>query len=242
MDDGTRIKLRLTIDRNTRSAVFDFTGTGSEVYGNTNAPESITRSAIIYSLRSLVKSDIPLNSGCLRPVQILIPPRSILSPSPTSAVVGGNVETSQRLVDVILKPFKYVAASQGTMNNFLFGNERLTYYETIAGGSGAGEGFNGSTCQCHMTNTRITDLEVLETRYPVCLEQFKIRAGSGGNGRYRGGDGVIREFLFFEAMHVSILSERRVFAPYGMLGGQSGERGMNILMQDGTAKSMGSKS
>jgi 5-oxoprolinase (ATP-hydrolysing) len=138
MDDGTRIKLRLTIDRSSRTAVFDFTGSGSEVYGNTNAPESITRSAIIYSLRSLIKSEIPLNSGCLRPVRIIVPPKSILSPSPGSAVVGGNVETSQRLVDVILKPFKFVAASQGTMNNFLFGTEKLSYYETIAGGSGAG--------------------------------------------------------------------------------------------------------
>lgn len=192
MDDGTRIKLRLTIDRVNRSAIFDFTGTGSEVYGNTNAPESITRSAIIYSLRSLIKSEIPLNSGCLRPVTIIIPPKSILSPSLTSAVVGGNVETSQRLVDVILKPFKFVAASQGTMNNFLFGNEKLTYYETIAGGSGAGEGFNGNTCQCHMTNTRITDLEVLEARYPVCLEQFRIRQGSGGKGKFQGGNGIVR--------------------------------------------------
>ena len=161
MDDGTPIQLQLTIDRVQRSAVFDFTGTGIEVLGNTNAPKSITKSAILYCLRSLIGEDIPLNSGCLVPLSIIIPENSILSPSKEAAVVGGNVETSQKLVDLIFKPFNFVACSQGTMNNFLFGTDHFCYYETICGGSGAGQGFNGTTIQCHMTNTRITDIESL---------------------------------------------------------------------------------
>ena len=161
MDDGTPLELQLTIDRIKKSAVFDFTGTGSEVLGNTNAPKSITRSAILYCLRSLIGQEIPLNSGCLMPLQIIIPENTILSPSKEAAVVGGNVETSQKLVDLILKPFKFVACSYGTMNNFIFGNEHLCYYETICGGSGAGPSFNGKTIQSHMTNTRITDVESL---------------------------------------------------------------------------------
>ena len=152
------IALKLTIDRRDRSAVFDFTGTGKEVLGNTNTPRSITKSAILYSLRSLIGKDIPLNSGVLVPLKIIIPDGSILSPSKEAAVVGGNVETSQKLVDLILKPFNYVACSQGTMNNFIFGTDKITYYETICGGTGAGDGWNGTTIQCHMTNTRITDI------------------------------------------------------------------------------------
>ena len=192
MDDGTPLSLKLTIDRGERKAIFDFTGTGPEVKANTNAPRAITKSAIIYSLRSLIQSEIPLNAGCLRPVQIIIPENCILSPSQTAAVVGGNVETSQKLVDLILKPFGYVACSQGTMNNFLFGNEKYCYYETICGGSGGGKGFEGRTVQCHMTNTRITDVEHLEDVYPVVLLAFKKRKDSGGKGKYRGGDGVTR--------------------------------------------------
>lgn len=192
MDDGTPITLALTIDRNQRQAVFDFTGTGFEVVGNTNAPRSITRSAILYCLRALIKEEIPLNSGCLRPLAILIPDHSILSPSKEAAVVGGNVETSQKVVDLILKPFQFVACSQGTMNNFLFGNNKCSYYETICGGSGAGKDFNGTTIQCHMTNTRITDVESLEKTYPVIVREFNQRAGSGGRGKHTGGNGVIR--------------------------------------------------
>ena len=161
MDDGTPLKLKLTLDRNKKSAIFDFTGTGPEVLGNTNAPRAITRSAVLYCLRSLIGKEIPLNSGCLIPIEIIIPENSILSPSKNAAVVGGNVETSQKLTDLILKPFNYVACSQGTMNNFLFGNKSCSYYETICGGSGAGDGFQGKTIQCHMTNTRITDVEHL---------------------------------------------------------------------------------
>lgn len=206
MDDGTELRLKLTIDRKKRSAVFDFTGTGPQILGNTNAPYSITRSAILYSLRSLIGKDIPLNSGCLEPIEIIIPVESILSPSKNSAVVGGNVETSQRIVDLILKPFGVVAASQGTMNNFLFGNNTISYYETIAGGSGAGDGFDGKTCQVHMTNTRITDVEHLEQKYPVILREFGIRKDSGGKGKYCGGNGIVREFIFLQPLQVSILS------------------------------------
>ncbi len=160
-------------------------------------------------------------------------------------MVGGNVETSQRIVDLILKPFGVVAASQGTMNNFLFGNNTISYYETIAGGSGAGDGFDGKTCQVHMTNTRITDVEHLEQKYPVILREFGIRKDSGGKGKYCGGNGVVREFIFLQRLQVSILSERRVFRPYGMKGGKAGERGVNWLIKnsekDGVKRSLGSK-
>jgi len=192
MDDGTPIELKLTIDRKNKTAIFDFHGTGKEVLANTNTPKSITRSAILYSLRSLIGQDMPLNSGVLIPIEILIPDGSILSPSKNAAVVGGNVETSQKLVDLILKPFNHVACSQGTMNNFLFGTDKTAYYETICGGTGAGDGWHGTTVQCHMTNTRITDVESLEKTYPVILEKFKERKGSGGRGKFNGGNGVVR--------------------------------------------------
>ncbi|KAI7906358.1 Hydantoinase B/oxoprolinase-domain-containing protein [Cokeromyces recurvatus] len=244
MDDGTPIHLRVTIDPDKGTAVFDFEGTGPEVYGNTNAPESVCHSAIIYCIRCLVNQSIPLNSGCLEPITIKIPTNSILSPSERCAVVGGNVLTSQRLVDVVLKAFEACAASQGCCNNLTFGKggkDETTgktttgwgYYETIAGGSGAGATWNGqSGVHTHMTNTRITDPEILERRYPVILHRFAIRPHSGGEGLYRGGDGVIREIEFLEdGIQVSILSERRVFKPYGLAGGEDGERGLNIWIR-----------
>ncbi|KAG1152022.1 hypothetical protein G6F37_002401 [Rhizopus arrhizus] len=244
MDDGTPIHLRVTIDAKKGTALFDFEGTGPEVYGNTNAPESVCHSAIIYSIRCLVNQDIPLNSGCLEPITIKIPPRSILSPSEKSAVVGGNVVTSQRLVDVVLRAFEACAASQGCCNNLTFGKGGKDeesgkvragwgYYETIAGGSGAGPSWHGqSGVHTHMTNTRITDPEILERRYPVILHTFGIRPNSGGDGEYRGGDGVIREIEFLEDdIQVSILSERRVFRPYGMKGGEDAEKGLNLWVR-----------
>ncbi|EPB92360.1 5-oxoprolinase (ATP-hydrolysing) [Mucor circinelloides 1006PhL] len=248
MDDGTPIHLKVSIDPVQGTALFDFQGTGPEVYGNTNTPESVCHSAIIYSIRCLVNQDIPLNSGCLEPISINIPANSILSPSERCAVVGGNVLTSQRLVDVVLKAFNACAASQGCCNNLTFGkggkNEdtgKTTtgwgYYETIAGGSGAGPTWEGqSGVHTHMTNTRITDPEILEKRYPVILHQFAIRPHTGGQGKHKGGDGVIREIEFLEdGIQVSILSERRVFSPYGLAGGGDGEKGLNIWVRHETS-------
>ncbi len=243
LDDGSPIRLSLTIDRRDGSAVFDFTGTGPEIWGNCNAPAAVTRSAILYSLRCLIEKDLPLNDGCLIPITIHIPEGSLLDPSPDAAVVGGNVLTSQRVVDVVLKAFGVAAASQGCMNNFTFGNDRFGYYETIAGGAGAGPTWHGQTgVHTHMTNTRITDPEILERRYPILLHEFSIRTGSGGDGRHRGGDGLVREVEFLEPLTMAILSERRVFAPYGLEGGQPGKRGENIFIRrDGRRLNLGAK-
>jgi 5-oxoprolinase (ATP-hydrolysing) len=231
MDDGSKIALAITIDPVKRSAIFDFKGTGAEVFGNTNAPRAVTFSAIIYVLRCLVKEDIPLNQGCLAPIDVCIPEGCLLSPSPTAAVVGGNVLTSQRVVDVILKAFGACAASQGDMNNTTFGDSTFGFYETVCGGAGAGPSWHGrSGVHTHMTNTRVTDPEILERRYPVILRQFSLRKGSGGRGKFNGGDGVIRELQFRRAnLLVSVLSERRSLEPYGLFGGANGSRGQNLL-------------
>lgn len=246
MDDGTKIALRITIDRRSDSAVFDFTGTGPEVFGNVNTPPAVTYSAIIYCLRCLLPGeDLPLNQGCLTPIEVIFPENgSILNPSANAAVVGGNVLTSQRITDVILRAFSASAASQGCMNNLTFGSATLGgYYETIAGGAGAGPSWHGrSGIHTHMTNTRITDPEILEKRYPVTLRAFHLREGSGGNGRFRGGDGVVRELEFLQPMTVSILSERRAFQPYGLSGGEPGARGVNLLTRaDGRVLNLGGK-
>lgn len=246
LDDGSPIRLKITIDSVTGSAVFDFGGTGHEVLGNLNAPPAVTASAVIYCLRCLLTDmDIPLNQGCMIPVDLRIPPQSLLSPSPDAAVVGGNVQTSQRVTDVILKAFGACAASQGCMNNLTFGDETFGYYETIAGGAGAGPFWHGASgVHTHMTNTRITDPEILERRYPVILRRFGLRSGSGGEGRFRGGEGVIRELEFRKSLDVSILSERRAFQPYGLEGGSNGARGLNILHRasSGRVVSLGGKS
>ncbi|RYP02931.1 hypothetical protein DL764_005508 [Monosporascus ibericus] len=242
MDDGSPIRLRISIDPEKGEAVFDFAGTGPEVYGNINAPEAVTYSAIIYCLRCLISEDIPLNQGCLKPITVRIPPRSLLSPSTGAAVVGGNVLTSQRVTDVIFRAFQACAASQGDCNNLTFGfggnvsGERevrgFGYYETIAGGSGAGPDWEGASgVHTHMTNTRITDSEVFERRYPVVLRQFSLRAGSGGEGQHRGGDGVVRDIEFRIPVQVSILSERRVYRPYGLAGGGDAECGLNVWVR-----------
>lgn len=238
MDDGSSIKLKITIDGSAGTAVFDFTGTGAQVYGNTNAPTSVTFSAIIYCLRCLIDLDMPLNQGALAPVTVVIPESTLLNPADDAAVVGGNVLTSQRLCDVIFRAFEACAASQGCCNNLTFGMgatdtlEGFGYYETIAGGHGAGPTWHGrSGVHTHMTNTRITDPEILERRYPVVLREFGLRQGSGGHGQYKGGNGVVRELEFCAEMAVSILSERRVFAPYGMRGGKDGKQGSNILLR-----------
>ena len=242
MDDGSPIRLKVTIDADKGEAVFDFTGTGPEVYGNTNAPEAVTYSAIIYCLRCLISEDIPLNQGCLKPIKVIIPPKSFLSPSGTAAVVGGNVLTSQRVTDVVLKAFQACAASQGDCNNLTFGFggniegqeavKGFGYYETIAGGSGAGPSWDGTSgVHTHMTNTRITDAEVFERRYPVILREFSLRANSHGRGQHRGGDGVVRDIEFRIPVQVSILSERRVYHPYGLEGGEDAEAGLNIWVR-----------
>lgn len=238
MDDGTIISLKLTINRNTRSAIFDFSGTGLQVLANTNNPRSVTMSAIIYCLRCLVNKEIPLNSGCMTPINVIIPPGSLLDPDESAAIVGGNVLTSQRVTDVVLKAFKVCAASQGCMNNVTFGTKDFSYYETIAGGGGAGPGFHGQDgVHSHMTNTRITDPEILEIRYPVILRRFGLRQDcSGGAGEFKGGEGTIREFEFLEDVKFSVLSERRVFAPYGMMGGKEGKKGINLFVEPNTGK------
>ncbi|KAK6841339.1 hypothetical protein PG987_002199 [Apiospora arundinis] len=242
MDDGSPIRLRVTIDPDKGEAIFDFEGTGPEVYGNINAPEAVTFSAIIYCLRCLISEDIPLNQGCLKPIHVRIPPRSLLSPSTGAAVVGGNVLTSQRVTDVIFRAFQACAASQGDCNNLTFGfggnlsgKEEVKgfgYYETIAGGSGAGPDWEGTSgVHTHMTNTRITDSEVFERRYPVLLREFSLRAGSGGGGQHRGGDGVVRDIEFLIPVQVSILSERRVYRPYGLAGGEDAQCGLNVWVR-----------
>ncbi|KAJ2849628.1 hypothetical protein IWW36_002491 [Coemansia brasiliensis] len=239
MDDGSKINLRIDIGDD-GSAQFDFTGTSPEVYGNTNAPPSVTHSAIIYCLRCMVQNDLPLNQGCLAPVKVIIPEFSLLAPSPNAAVVGGNVLTSQRLCDVILMTFGIAAASQGCMNNLTFGipaieedgvrYEGWGYYETIAGGHGGGRDWLRGQDGVHtnMTNTKITDPEILERRYPVILHQFSLREGSGGAGKHPGGNGCIRDIEFLEGMRVSLLTERRAFPPPGLNGGGSAACGLNL--------------
>ncbi|OJJ33639.1 hypothetical protein ASPWEDRAFT_60279 [Aspergillus wentii DTO 134E9] len=246
MDDGTPIELKVTLNAEDGSAVFDFTGTGAEVYGNWNAPIAICYSAIIFALRCMVESDIPLNHGCIKPVQVIVPDSSLLKPSITAAVCAGNVLTSQRIVDVIFKTLGTSAASQGCMNNFAFGRDGkdgFGYYETIAGGSGAGRTWTGTDgVHTNMTNTRITDPESLERRYPVVLRRFCIRPNSGGRGAHRGGNGVIRDVEFRLPMMASILSERRSFSPYGMAGGGDGKRGLNTwVKKTGASISIGGK-
>lgn len=241
LDDGTKIAVAIDV-RGDRMRV-DFAGTGPASRGNANAPRAVVRAAVLYVLRSLVAERIPLNGGCLDPVEIRIPVGSLLDPPRGSAVVGGNVETSQRIVDVLLGALGRAAASQGTMNNVTFGDATFGYYETIGGGAGAGPTWHGASgVHTHMTNTRITDAEVLESRAPVRLETFALRRGSGGAGAHRGGDGIVRRYRFTAPVTVSLLCERRVLAPFGLAGGESGARGRNrVLRADGTSVEVGGR-
>jgi 5-oxoprolinase (ATP-hydrolysing) len=243
LDDGNAIKVKVTIDRKSRSARIDFTGTSPQLSNNFNAPASVCLAAVLYAFRTLVKSDIPLNAGCLRPLEIIIPEGSMLRPEPPAAVVAGNVETSQYIVDALFGALGSLAASQGTMNNFTFGNADYQYYETICGGAGAGPGFSGTDAvHTHMTNSRITDPEVLETRFPVIVEEFSIRRGSGGEGRFRGGNGTVRKVRFLTDMNAALLSSHRKFPPFGLKGGAPGKCGKNILVRrDGRVIDLGGK-
>ncbi len=236
MDDGSPLHVRVTIDRERRSATVDFTGTGPQRADNFNAPPAVTRAVVLYVFRCLVGADIPLNDGCLKPIDIGIPPGTFLSPAPGAAVVAGNTEVSQAACNALFGALGAIACSQATMNNFLFGDATRQYYETICGGTGAGPGFAGtSAVQTHMTNTRMTDPEVLELRYPVRLEEFSVRGGSGGAGKWRGGDGSCRRLRFLEPMTAVIVASRRKVAPFGLEGGADGAPGLQwVDRADGT--------
>jgi len=241
LDNGALIRVKIRIGADRRSAKIDFSGSSAQLPSNFNAPSAVSMAAVLYVFRTLVDDEIPLNAGCLRPLEVVIPEPSMLNPRYPAAVVAGNVETSQCVTDALYGALGVLAASQGTMNNFTFGNDRYQYYETIAGGSGAGPGFDGAdVVQTHMTNSRLTDPEVLEWRFPVLLESFEIRRGSGGAGRHRGGHGAVRRVRFLEPMTAAILSNHRRVPPHGMAGGKPGAPGHNyVLRADGHRVELG---
>jgi 5-oxoprolinase (ATP-hydrolysing) len=251
LDNGARIKVAIRVDAATRSAEIDFTGTSGQQVNNFNAPTAVCMAAVLYVFRTLVDDDIPLNAGCLKPLKVIIPPGSMLNPEPPASVVAGNVETSSCITNALYGALGVMASSQCTMNNFTFGNDRHQYYETISGGSGAGavidaqgrviEGFDGtSVVQTHMTNSRLTDPEVLEFRFPVRLESYEIRKGSGGAGKWKGGDGGVRRVRFLEPMTASILSNGRKHPAFGMAGGQPGSVGINrVVRTNGVVQDLG---
>jgi 5-oxoprolinase (ATP-hydrolysing) len=241
MDSGARIVVTISIDRAKRAATIDFTGTSPQQPTNFNAPSAVCKAAVLYVFRTLVDDEIPMNAGCMKPLSIVIPEGSMLAPRWPAAVVAGNVETSQAITDALYGALGAMAASQGTMNNFTFGNADYQYYETIAGGSGAGPDFDGtSVVQTHMTNSRLTDPEVLEFRYPVRLESYEIRTGSGGAGRWCGGEGGVRRLRFLEPMTASILSNGRKRGAFGLAGGAAGAPGENrIERADGGVEIIG---
>ena len=240
MDQGTFIKVKISVDKKKREATVDFTGTSEQQPTNFNAPEPVTRAAVLYVFRMMVADDIPMNAGCLRPINIIIPKRTMLTPEYPSAVVAGNVETSQAVTNCLFGALGALAAAQGTMNNLNFGNAKYQYYETICSGSPAGPGFNGTDAvHTHMTNTRLTDPEILEFRYPVVLEDFHIRKGSGGKGKWHAGDGIRRTIRFLEKMECTILSGHRRVRPFGAAGGEPGQLGENwARRKDGTMEKL----
>ncbi|MGH7154337.1 MAG: hydantoinase B/oxoprolinase family protein, partial [Acetobacteraceae bacterium] len=242
MDDGAPLRVAVRVNHAARSATVDFTGTAPQRdHNNFNAPPAVARAVVLYVFRCLVGEDIPLNDGCLKPIEIVIPPGTFLSPRPGAAVVAGNTEVSQAVCNALFGALGAIACSQATMNNFLFGDDTRQYYETICGGTGAGPGFAGvAAVHSHMTNTRMTDPEVLELRYPARLEQFAIRRGSGGGGRWRGGDGAMRRIRFLEAMTAVIVSSRRNVAPFGLEGGSPGAVGRQwVERRDGAEDRLG---
>jgi len=242
LDDGAVIRVAVTVDREARTARIDFTGTSAQLGDNFNAPSAVARAAVLYVLRCLVDDEVPLNEGCLKPIELIIPAGSMLDPEPPGAVVAGNVETSQLVVDALFAATGRMAAAQGTMNNFTFGDAQRQYYETICGGAGAGlrlngRGFHGAgAVHTHMTNSRLTDPEVLELRYPVRILEHSVRRGSGGDGAYRGGDGSVRRIQFLEPMEASLLSGRRSVAPPGLAGGEDGAPGRQRVERAGGAR------
>ncbi|QJE02390.1 5-oxoprolinase [Massilia forsythiae] len=241
LDNGARIAVAVRVDRAGRSAEIDFTGTSGQLPNNFNAPSAVCMAAVLYVFRTLVDDAIPLNAGCLKPLKVIIPPGSMLNPHYPASVVSGNVETSTCITNALYGALGVMAAAQGTMNNFTFGNERHQYYETIAGGSGAGPGFDGTdVVQTNMTNSRLTDPEILEFRFPVRLESYAIRPGSGGAGRWHGGNGGVRTIRFLEPMTAAILSNNRIHAPFGMAGGAPGRKGRNLVLRaDGGVEELG---
>ena len=245
-DDGWAVEVAVSVDHERRAAKVDFTGTSPQQPTNVNAPAPVARAAVLYVVRVLLDAPVPLNAGCLRPIEIVIPEGSLLNPRYPAAVVAGNVETSQVITNALFAALGVLGSAQGTMNNLTFGNGRVQYYETICSGAPAGfdangDGFDGTAAvHVHMTNTRLTDPEILESRYPVVLERFSIRRGSGGKGRWTSGDGTLRVIRFLEAMRVSILSGYRKVAPFGLLGGAPGQVGRNTLRRrDGSEQDLG---
>jgi 5-oxoprolinase (ATP-hydrolysing) len=251
LDNGAQIQVGIRVDAGNRSAEIDFTGTSAQQVNNFNAPTAVCMAAVLYVFRTLVDDDIPLNAGCLKPLKVIIPAGSMLNPNPPASVVAGNVETSTCITNALFGALGVMASSQCTMNNFTFGNARHQYYETISGGSGAGAeidrdgkvtgGFDGtSVVQTHMTNSRLTDPEVLEFRFPVRLESYEIRPGSGGKGRWAGGNGGVRRVRFLETMTASILSNGRKHGAFGMAGGEAGQVGVNrVVRLDGSVEDLG---
>jgi 5-oxoprolinase (ATP-hydrolysing) len=251
LDNGAHIQVAIRVNARERNAEIDFSGTSPQQTNNFNAPTAVCMAAVLYVFRTLVDDDIPLNAGCLKPLKVIIPAGSMLNPNPPASVVAGNVETSTCITNALLGALGVMAGGQPTMNNFTFGNARYQYYETISGGSGAGAlfdaagqpvgGFNGtSVVQTHMTNSRLTDPEVLELRFPVRLESFEIRAGSGGQGRWQGGHGGVRRVRFLEDMTASILSNGRIYPAFGLAGGMPGAVGINrVVRRDGSVEALG---
>jgi 5-oxoprolinase (ATP-hydrolysing) len=240
MDEGQEIKVAVSVNQEDRTAVIDFTGTSAQHSGNYNAPKAVCRAVVLYVFRTLVGTNIPLNEGCLRPLEIIVPDGSMLNPQYPAAVIAGNTEVSQAACNALYGALGVLACSQATMNNFIWGNDDFQNYETIAGGTGAGPSFNGcDAVQSHMTNTRMTDPEVLEKRFPVRLDVFGIRDGSGGAGAYQGGHGAYRKMTFLEPVTVTTLCSHRVVPPYGVKGGAEGQVGHNwISLPDGTTRTL----
>ncbi|MFO0209667.1 MAG: hydantoinase B/oxoprolinase family protein, partial [Pseudanabaena sp.] len=233
IDNGSQIVVSVSLEPIARTAKIDFTGTSVQLGNNFNAPLAVCKAVVLYVFRTLVDDDIPLNAGCLEPLEIIIPEGSMLNPVYPAAVVAGNVETSQAIANALYGALGVMAASQGTMNNFTFGSDHYQYYETICGGSGAGNDFDGTDAiQTHMTNSRLTDPEILEWRFPVLLEEFSIRANSGGMGKHKGGNGVTRRIKFLEPMTASILASSRVIPPFGLNGGEAGSTGRNYVIRN----------
>jgi 5-oxoprolinase (ATP-hydrolysing) len=241
LDNSAQIRVAVRVNTQARSATIDFTGTSAQLDNNFNAPRAITMAAVLYVFRTLVDDDIPLNAGCLRPLQVIVPEGCLLNPRPPAAVVAGNVETSQCVTNALYGALGLMAAGACTMNNFTFGNAAHQYYETISGGSGAGPGYNGTAVvQTHMTNSRLTDPEVLEHRFPVRLEAYAIRPGTGGAGQWHGGDGGERRVRFLQPMTASILSNGRLHGAFGVAGGQPGAVGENLVERsDGRVEPLG---